>query len=207
MVQGHRFYRLCGTSRGDRARVEVRAGERRVFAVTGRNLDIAFLEAAERLDQHIGHRKRGRRGGVPTSVEIEDLLDALPPTTRTKFLHLLRTHAGLNGGRATGSQIAKAAGKDISYFWWVYDRIGRKFASALGAEIPRPLRSDVFERKAVLTFAKLERTSVNEEWTLTLRHPVKQALARIARRVARPHHASPITSLSSPRFQTQEVSL
>lgn len=205
VVHGHRFYRLCGMSRAGRARVTVQAGERRVFVVTSSDLDEAFSKATERLDQQIDDRRLHRRGGVPTPAEIEDLLDALPRATRAKFLRLLWAHATLNGGCATGSQIAKAAGKDISHFWWVYERIGRKLGSALGARSPES-SDDLVDRKAVLTFAKLERRSANEEWVITLRRSVMLALARMARREAR-RDSCPRTDPVAPPSRTREFVL
>lgn len=143
------------------------------------------------LERELGRRGRRLRGqradGVATTEEFQDLLDSLPTTWRAKILRLLEAHLTL-GGRATAAEIGRRAGKDVTHVWWAYQRFGRKVASALGARPREPAPLPLDHVRAILTFARAERDSAMDDWTLVLRPELTAALSQMT---AGPPHETP----------------
>lgn len=169
------IYRLVASTGAGHPRVRAYAGTHFIVQGHGADVEAAFAATERQLRRRQEGFQRRRVAGIPQADEFRDLIEVLPRASRTRILHLFHCHLGL--GAATASAVGRAAAKDVTHVWWAYERFGRKVASALSGAIPEQVPPELYEGRAVLTFAELSRASVLDDWRITLRPELLEALA------------------------------
>jgi len=131
----YRHYRLIAGQRGDGFSAVAYAGKFRVFTGSGSDLDGALDDLKTQIDRDFALRAGQRKGGLPSSEELQLALPLASRAMTSPIMHLLE--ALRDGPAVSPKQMQRTSGAEEETLLRDLVRLARTVATILALPLPK----------------------------------------------------------------------